>query len=263
MRKTARDDLQRELTYEFPPRRIISLCPSLTETLFTLGLGDRIVGRTDFCVEPTRAVSAVPTVGGPKNIDVKRVGRLNPDLIIAAKEENTEATVASLATRLPVYVVEVTDVASTLRAISNLGELTDRTSAAGELVAAIRCAIGKLRPRTRRRVAYLVWRAPYRAVGAETYIHALLYECGFENVCARLAGRYPELSLAALRELAPEYVLLGSEPYPFTDNHVGELVAELPTSKVMCVDGQMFGWYGSRLLLAADYLSNFIGQLGE
>jgi len=128
-------------------------------------------------------------------------------------------------------------------------------------VADIRTAFAKLHPHRRQRIAYLVWRAPYRAAGRGTYIHALLEKCGFENVCAPLVGRYPQITLEKLRMLAPAWILLPSEPFSFDDSHAAELEAEIPAAHAIGVDGEMFGWYGSRMLPAAGYLSRLIARL--
>jgi ABC-type Fe3+-hydroxamate transport system substrate-binding protein len=261
MPKTVEDDLCREVTFEFPPRRIVSLCPSLTETLFALGLNAEVVGRTSYCVHPDERVRNVATVGGTQDVDIDRVRALKPDLIIAAKEENSQETVEALAGTLPVYVVDAADFEDALSAIAALGDLTDRTAAAASLADSIRAAFADLRPRTTHRVAYLVWRDPYMAVGADTYICSLLAKCGCANVCAHLTDRYPEVTIEMLRSFNPEWVLLPSEPFPFDDTHVAELAPQVAPARVTCVDGQMFSWYGSRMLVAAEYLKRFAAEL--
>ena len=261
MPKTVTDDLGREVTFEFPPRRLVSLCPSLTETLFALGLNAEVVGRTSYCIHPAERVRNVATVGGTQDIEIDRVHTLNPDLIIAAKEENPQDTVETLAGTFPVYVVDVADFEDALRAIAALGDLTERTAAAATLAGSIRAAFADLRPRTTHRVAYLVWRDPYMAVGADTYICSLLAKCGCANVCAHLTDRYPEVSVETLHKLAPERILLSSEPFPFHDAHVAELAPQFPSARVIRVDGQMFSWYGSRMLPAAEYLKRFAAEL--
>lgn len=261
MRKTVKDDLGREVTFESPPRRVVSLCPSLTETLFALGLDAEVVGRTSYCVHPAERVRNVATVGGTKNIETDRVQALEPDLIIAAKEENPQDTVETLAGMSPVYVVDVTDFETALHAITSLADLAGRDAQADELVGKIRAAFADLRPRTTHRVAYLVWRDPYMAVGADTYICSMLAKCGCENVCAHLTDRYPEVTIEMLRRFAPQWVLLPSEPFPFDQTHVAELAPQLAPARVIHVDGQMFSWYGSRMLAAAEYLKQFTADL--
>jgi ABC-type Fe3+-hydroxamate transport system substrate-binding protein len=261
MPKTAQDDLQRHVTFRFPPERIICLCPSLTETLFTLGLTGQIAGRTRYCTHPASHVQRVAVVGGTKDFDIDRVRALKPDLIIAAKEENPRQAVESLADSLPVFVCDVTDYESALRTITNVGNLVDRTEQAAALVRDIRHAFAPLQPRARHKVAYLIWRDPDMAVGGGTYIDALLQKCGFDNVCRNLPGRYPEVTIESLRHLAPAWVFLSSEPFAFDESHVAELAAQVATARVIRVDGQMFGWYGSHMLAAADYLKQLVVDL--
>jgi len=261
MRKTVKDDLGRELTFESPPRRVVSLCPALTETLFALGFGDAVVGRTSYCIRPAEHVRNVATVGGTKDVEIDRVRTLNPDLIIAAKEENPRRTVEALAETFPVYVIDVTDFESALQAITSLGHLTGRTEQARTLIDNVRNAFADLRPRATRRVAYLIWQKPYMAAGGNTYIHALLEKCGCENVCAQLTDRYPEVTIEMLRRFAPQWVLLPSEPFPFDDAHVAELAPQVAPARVRRIDGQMFSWYGSRMLAAAEYLKRFAAEL--
>lgn len=261
MRKTIQDDLRRDVSFDFPPRRVVCLCPSLTETLFALGLDETVVGRTSYCVHPAGRVRNVATVGGTRDVDLARVQALEPDLVVATKEENPEKTVLALAETLPVFVFDVTDYESALRAIMNLGELTDRVARAEGLVHDIRGAFAELRPQAARTVAYLIWADPYMAAGRGTYIHALLEKCGLENVCAKLAGRYPEVGVESLRELRPQFIFLSSEPFHFDDSHVARLASRIPAARVIRVDGEMFAWYGSRMLAAAGYLRQLINEL--
>lgn len=263
MLKTVHDDLQREVIFDFPPQRVVCLCPSLTETLFALGLAGRIIGRTSYCTHPAEHVQNVAIVGGTKDVDIDRVRALNPDLVIAEKEENQPQTVGTLAETLPVFVFNVTDYESALHAVTHLGNLTGRTERATTLVRDIRNAFTDVRPRATHRVAYLIWQNPYRAAGRDTYIHALLEKCGFDNVAAQLAGRYPEISIETLRELAPAWVFLSSEPFPFDDAHLAKLAPQIPAARLIRVNGEMFAWYGSRMIPAAKYLQQLLAELDK
>lgn len=261
MHKTVRDDLRRDVTFESPPKRIVCLCPSLTETLFALGAGEHTVGRTRYCIHPAREVQSVAVVGGTQDVDIDRVRALEPDLVIAAKDENPRAVIESLPDAMPVFVCNVTDYESALHAITCLGDLVDRTERAAALVRDIRHAFANVQPRAGYRVAYLIWRDPYLAAGSGAYIDALLRKCGLENVCRDLPGHYPALTIESLRQLAPAYVFLASEPFSFDDSHVAEVTDQLPNTRVIRVDGEMFAWYGSRMLAAADYLRQLVQQL--
>jgi ABC-type Fe3+-hydroxamate transport system substrate-binding protein len=260
-RRTIEDQLGRQVTFRYPPRRIVCLCPSLTETLFALGAGPRVVGRTVYCVHPPAGVVTVPTVGGTKNVDIPALLELRPDLVIAAQEENRRPDVEKLAERVAVYVVDVRGVPDALGVIQTLGDLTDCTGPAANLVERISERFTCLRRAADQRVAYLVWREPYMAAGRETYIDALLRQIGLQNAAGNRPERYPRLSPAELRALAPEAVLLSSEPYPFDETHCAELAAIVPNARLLLVDGELLGWYGARMLAAGDYLDDLVGRL--
>lgn len=260
MKRTFKDHLERAVEVAFPPRRIVSLCPCLTETLFALGLEERIVGRTAYCVHPAERVAWVPVVGGPKDVDVAVVLELKPDLVIAAKEENRRETIAELAASVPVFVLDVVNWQQGIAAIRTLGELTACDTPAARIANDVATRFAESQRPPGRRVAYLLWKDPYMAAGRNTYINSLLGLCGWHNVCAGAPQRYPEVTVAQLQALAPELVLLSSEPYPFGDDHAAELAARLPRSRVMLVDGQMFGWYGSRMIPAVGYLQHLLAS---
>ena len=255
-----RDDLGRQLQLAGPPQRIVSLCPSQTETLFELDLGEQIVGLTHYCIHPREQVAARVKVGGTKQLDFAAVERLAPELIIAEKEENRREDVERLSERWPVFVTDVGDFPSALRMIGTLGNLCDRTRQAEELSRQIATRWKMLRPLEQTvRVLYLIWRKPFMAAGTGTYIDSVLQHCRLHNTLS--TPRYPEFKAQELQELDPELVLLSSEPYPFRERHVVELQALLPRARIELVDGEMFSWYGARMLRAADYLQEFIDRL--
>ena len=255
---TYTDQLGRTLALPRRPMRIVSLCPSITETLYALGAGDRVVGRTRFCIHPRAAVGGAVRVGGTKEIRYDRLAALTPDLIIAEKEENTPEMVARLAQDYPVYVADVRDVPSALAMIRDLGQLLGAEVPAHRLADRIEQGFAALTAGPPRRVAYLIWRAPWMGVGGDTYIHDLLRRLGWTNVLLSLPGRYPVFSLEELVAAAPELVLLSSEPFPFDASHRAELAAHLPGAEVRLVDGEMFSWYGSRMEAALPYLRGLL-----
>lgn len=242
------DHLQRVVLVPWVPERIISLCPSQTETLADLGLKDRLVGITRYCIHPDDQLSSIARVGGTKRVDFGLIQSLKPDLIVAEKEENTREMVEELLKIAPVYVTEVVDRASALRMITDLGDLTGRLPRARELVAEIEEEWGRLHrfPRPLR-AAYLIWRKPWMGVGAGTYIGSLMREVGLTNVLECTSNRYPEVSESELQAADPELVLLSSEPYPFAEKHIAELQAFLPRARIVLVDGEAWSWYGSRM----------------
>jgi iron complex transport system substrate-binding protein len=256
------DDLGRAVRHPAQPRRIVSLCPSQTETLLALGLGERVVGRTRYCIHPAAEVSRITEVGGTKQPRLDAVRGLQPDLIIAEKEENRREDVEALAQEFPVYVTDVRSVDDALRMIGTLGRLCGCVPAAATLTQQIAERFSRLKPLDPpRRAAYLIWRKPWMAAGNDTYIHGVLTRCGLANVFAAHAGRYPETTPEEIKQLAPEVLLLSSEPYPFEEKHVRDFAQRLPESRVRLVDGEAFSWYGARMRPAADTLQQLLREL--
>lgn len=209
------------------PERIVSLVPSLTEALFAFGVGEKVVGRTRYCTQPPRAVGRIARVGGTKKVDVGRVLGLEPDLVVAVKEENTREDVEGLrAAGVPVFVGSPETVKDAMRM---LGELAERVGApeAEAVLGSIERAYGRLReaePERARRVFVPIWKDPYMSVGSDTYVHDVLRTCGGENVCGD-STRYPVVSLKEVEDLEPEVVLLPDEPYPFSAGDLPEFYA--------------------------------------
>lgn len=256
------DDLGRRVEHVFPPQRIVSLCPSQTETLVTLGVGDRLVGRTRYCIHPAAQVSRITEVGGTKQLRIDSLRALAPDLVIAEKEENRREDVEALAADVPVYVTDVREFDSALCMIRTLGRICDVADPAEKLADKITRRWQRLKPLPEPiRVAYLIWRKPWMVAGGDSYINDVLSRCGFRNVFAQHAGRYPQTTLEEIATLTPEVVLLSSEPYPFAGEHRQEFASRLPESKVLVVDGEAFSWYGARMIEAADSLQALIDGL--
>jgi ABC-type hemin transport system substrate-binding protein len=239
-----------------PPARIVSLVPSLTEALFDLGLGDRVVGVTRWCVHPAAGVSRLPKVGGTKDTDVAGVIALAPDLVIANQEENTRRTVEKIrAAGIPVWVTyprTVADGAALLRELADLGADHHAITTVVEPVEQAVAEAARTRPETRTRVFCPIWRDPWMSVGADTYADALLGLCGGANVFAdRRERRYPIVSLDDVVAAAPEVVLLPDEPYAFGPRDVAELRAlatpAAEVGRIHCIDGTWVSWYGARI----------------
>jgi len=260
------DALGRQVEIAAPPRRIVSLVPSLTETLFALGCGERVVGATDYCVHPADALAGVPRVGGTKNPDVERICALAPDLVLANKEENRRRSVLDLEARgLPVLVTYARSVAAALEEIELLGRLGGREQAAAEIVASVGRARLLAYARVRRRrpkVVALVWKSPWMAVGGDTFADALLAECGGANPFAGAEGRYPRIGLDDLERAAPDVILLPTEPYAFGEAERLELLElDCPASRagrVHVVEGELLSWYGPRMARALDLFSSIL-----
>src|SRR6056297_2332513 len=252
---TVTDARGHEVTLDSPPRRLVSLVPSQTELLAHLGLDDAVVGITRFCERPEHWHSEKPIVGGTKEVDIDTVRDLDPDLILANHEENTEEDVAALDDIAPVFVTEVKTVEEALQMIRTVGTLTDTSSQTSTLAGKIISRFESLPDFAPLRAVYLIWREPYMTVGADTFIHDVMDWGGFENVYGDQT-RYPEVSIDELAEQEVDVVLCSSEPFPFhqKDKFTADLEEALPDTPVEVVDGQPFSWYGPRLLDTPSYL---------
>lgn len=248
------DHLNRAIKVPILPQRIISLCPSITETLYELGLGDRVVGRTRYCIHPADQVCAARIVGGTKQINFEHVAKLAPDLIITEKEENPKELVEELAEKYPVFVANVENVQDALKMIVDIGVLTGTSMTATPLIQQIEKGLEKIVRDQPNKVAYLIWRKPYMVVGSPTYIDSILSVAGWENPFRARAERYPIVSLEELREVNLDYIFLSSEPFPFTEQHFEEFQEILPATKIVLVDGEIFSWYGARMRRLPDYI---------
>lgn len=258
----------------WPPKRIVSLVPSQTELLADLGLEKEVAGITKFCVHPAEWYRTKPRVGGTKTLNFEKIKALNPDLIIGNKEENEREQIEALAERYPVWMSDVKTLDDAHDMIRRVGELTGKTEKSLLLIRNIReCFAAHERvprhqaprdrlpstvsrpPSTVNRplsAAYLIWRKPYMAVGGNTFIDNMLRIAGFKNVFAN-QDRYPEITPDELSKAKPDVILLSSEPYPFAEKHKAAIMELCPGAQVLLVDGEMFSWYGSRLLFAPQY----------
>ena len=234
------------------PRKIVSLVPSQTALLHHLGLEKKVIGITKFCIHPEEWRSGKPIIGGTKNIHIEKILALEPDLVIANKEENIREQVEILAEKMPVWVTDVNDLPGALQMISDLGIITGKTDEANLLTGSIQDRFNQLNNSIPIPVAYLIWRNPYMTVGNDTFIHDMLRRSGFSNVFGHLT-RYPEIDIEALKKSGSKVILLSSEPYPFSEKHMDEIAQHLPEVKIMLADGELFSWYGSHLLESPDY----------
>ncbi len=254
------DGCGREVAVPARPQRIACLCPSLSETLVELGLP--LVGRTRYCIHPQPAMDAVAIVGGTKQIDMQALQTCAPDLIIAEKEENRREDVEAMSQQWPVYVCDIQNISQAHAAIARLGELGACAREAQQMRQEIELSWARILPCVRPlRVLYLIWRKPWMAAGRDTYIDAVLQRLGMSNVAADLAGRYPQITAEQMPTLDVDVCLLSSEPFPFAAQHQAELAPLLPGAHSHLVDGEMFSWYGARMLPAAAYLSDLVREI--
>jgi ABC-type Fe3+-hydroxamate transport system substrate-binding protein len=247
----------RTLRFDRSPRRIVSLVPSHTETLFAIGAGERVVGATEYCVHPAEALAAVPRVGGTKNPDLSRVLELDPELVIVNREENRARDVERLeAAGVPVLVTYARTVERAALEIAQLGEVAEAAPQAAHIVDEIRAALAAVGSSvasegTRPRVVGLVWKDPYMGIGADTYAADLIACAGGDIATPEGATRYPRLDRAALEAAAPDVLLLPTEPYAFAEaDRVELLELDCPasrTGRVHVVEGELLSWYGPRI----------------
>ncbi len=254
------DQIGNTVILDKQPQRIISLVPSITETLFDLGLNKEIVGRTKFCIHPQSDVSSVAVIGGTKNLQIDKIKALIPDLIIANKEENEKEQVDDLMQTIPVYTSDVSTYVNALDMIEQLGLMTNRETKSNEIMSDIGTLFSALKPQDINacpRVLYLIWKGPYMSVGGDTFIHNMLSKAGFYNILHD-SIRYPTVNLD---EIASEcdQIFLSSEPYPFKNKDKVEL-EEKYGIPVKLVDGEMFSWYGSRMIKAGEYFNALLQQ---
>lgn len=276
-----------------PPRRVVSLVPSVTESLFDLNLGDRLVAITDYCIYPTDKVAALPHIGGPKNLDAERIIALKPDLVIANREENHRETVARLrAAGIPVWVTFPRTVLEAINLLWNIMHVFDEPAMVPRVRLieqtydwVLRLAESQPQPR---RVFAPIWLDPLMTFNAGTYCHDVLRVCGGVNVFAdrdrlyplaadlgqaapyaaddpRAAGRdtrYPRVTLAEVVAAQPDVILLPSEPYPFTEEHIPLFAAlDVPAAwhgRIIRVDGSLLTWHGTRLAYALNSLPGLL-----
>ena len=243
-----------------PARRIVSLVPSQTELLFDLGLTNEVVGVTQFCTHPPERVANTTRVGGTKRFLFERIDALAPDLILGNKEENYVEGIERLRTRHAVWMSDIHTLDDALDMISQVGRLVGREAAASGMYDEIRSAFRSLSVATRRRAAYFIWRKPWMVVGGDNFIHDMLVRAGFDNVFGD-APRYPRATDDELRAADPDVVLLSSEPFPFTAEHVDEVQRLLPRADVHLVDGTLLSWYGSRLRHTPAYLGELAARV--
>ncbi|MCC7509462.1 MAG: ABC transporter substrate-binding protein [Planctomycetes bacterium] len=269
-----------ELEIAQPVKRVVSLVPSITETLFALGVGDRLVGRTVYCVSPEPEVRQVPTVGGTKNPDLQKILELKPDLVLANKEENRRADILHLREQgLTVHVCQPTTVEEGLAYVATAGQIFQREPVADaivrdgvrEVVAARDRAAQlaeqnqhRLKPRdhTRPRVLAFIWREPWMAAGGGTYIGDMIETLGGAHLLHATEDRYPQVTPEQVVGLKPDILLFPDEPFAFQPAHLQfwrEQLPKLPADRFRICDGQDLCWFGARIPDALRRLAPVLG----
>jgi len=256
------DQLGRTIELKQIPERIISLVPSQTELLHTLGLEEEVIGITKFCVHPEHWFRSKTRVGGTKQLHLDKIKELKPDLIIANKEENVREQIEELAKDFPVWISDVNNLSDAVEMIESIGEITNKLITAKEITSQIKKGFSDLSLPYRGTggTCYLIWKDPYMTIGGDTFINGMLKRAGFQNLFED-QKRYPEISIEQLQTVNCRLLLLSFEPFPFKQKHVDELQSLLPSTKIILVDGEMFSWYGSRLLKAPAYFQQLQNQV--
>ena len=259
------DQLGRSVSINFPPKRIISLVPSQTEFLYDLGLDAEIIGQTLFCIHPKNKHKTKTIIGGTKNLKLDIIAQLKPDLIIGNKEENEQKQIEYLMHHYPVWMSDIYTLNDAYDMMKKLGEVVGKPQVANQIVNQIRLNFNDLQlfDNQNNMVAYFIWRNPYMVAANHTFINHLLQKLNFNNVFANNLERYPQVTNEDLVTANPDFIFLSSEPYPFKDKHIAELQQLLPKAKILLVDGEMFSWYGSRLLHSASYFGQLLAQLSN
>lgn len=246
------------------PKRIVSLVPSQTELLHYLSLETETIGITKFCIHPNTWFRNKTRVGGTKNVNIEKVKELKPDLIIANKEENVKEQVNILAQQFPTWVTDVNCLEDSFAMISDIGQLTGKEMEAVGLVGMCRKLFDLLYEESTLNdipsATYIIWKNPIMTIGGDTFISSVLEKAGFRNSFKNL-NRYPEITIEDINNSGCDMVFLSSEPYPFSQKHIDEFSRQLPGKKIMLVDGEMFSWYGSRLLAAPAYFQKLHAEI--
>ena len=244
--------------------KIISLVPSITLLLFDLGLENSIIGRTKFCIHPKEKVKQIPTIGGTKNIDIEKIKTLQPTIIFATKEENEKVQIIELKKIFNVVIFDVKNLEDNYKMIAKIGKLTSSEIKASEIIEQTKLNFEHLKNINSPSLSlYLIWRKPYMTIGKDTFIHAMLETIGLKNMFAHQT-RYPIIQNLQTSYFAKcELVLLSSEPYPFTQNHINEIQEQLPNAKILLVDGEYFSWYGSKMMNAPKYFNELIKTIEQ
>ncbi len=231
--------------------RIVSLVPSLTETIADLKGAEQLVGVTRFCKYPPDVCIEKTNIGGTKTVKFNKINKLNPDIILAVKEENNRKEIIALSENYKVLLFDILSLKDVITMIKVLGRIVDNYGGAEQIIKKLTRKFSYLHTATLNSAIYLIWKNPWMAAGKKSFINEMMRYAGFENI---IQGRYPEVENKDFKNA--EFILLSSEPFPFNEKHQNELRSLYPDKKVIIVDGEMFSWYGTHLLKAPDYFKS-------
>lgn len=255
-----KDHLNNTIQLNNYPQRLVSLVPSQSELLWDLDLKNELKGITKFCIHPPEMFRTVKRVGGTKQLNLEAIRSLEPDLIVGNKEENELVQIEELKKEFPVWMSDIYNLNDALGMITGIGQITNRVEQADALTKKIEDSFLQLK-QTTGTVLYLIWKEPFMAAGRYTFIGDMLKRMGLINVIKDDDSRYPQLSQDEIKHLNPDFIFLSTEPYPFKAKHIAELQSVLPNANIRLVDGELFSWYGSRLLHSVAYLNQLTAVL--
>ena len=239
------------------PKRIICLVPSLTEFLCAIGLEENLVGITKFCIHPQHLRKEKKNIGCTKNLNIDLIRDLNPDIIIANKEENVREQIEVLQKDFKVYISDINSIEDTYGFIKDMADIFQKHEECQKIIFDIKSEFNSVEY-TKKKVLYLIWNKPYMAAAHNTFINDVLEKVGFENALSKEYSRYPELNEEEINKLDVDYVFLSSEPFPYTEKHIEEWERLVPRAKVKLVDGELFSWYGIRFIGIKKYVAQVL-----
>ncbi|MDX2172934.1 MAG: helical backbone metal receptor [Bacteroidota bacterium] len=248
------DQLNNKLKLTSTPKRIISIVPSQSEFLWEIGIRKELIGITKFCIHPNKMFTSIERVGGTKKLNFKKIRALKPDLIIANKEENNQQEIELLQKEFNVWISDIYNFKDAFKMMEKLSIILNKEAETQKLITDIKASLRPIKNIFKQKtVAYFIWNKPYMLAASNTYINFILNYLGLTNATESMQ-RYPEVDNDALKKLNPNLCFLSSEPFPFKQKHVLELQQILPNSKILIVDGEVFSWYGPRMVHLADFV---------
>lgn len=253
------DQLGQKIELNNTPKRVVSVVPSITELLFDLGLTSEVIGITKFCIHPKLWFDNKTRIGGTKSLNIEKIKSLNPDLIIANKEENEKDQIERIKQFCPVWTSDISTINDCVDMIEKISSIVQKHKSGKRICNSITSNFNlintnKLKGKS---LLYMIWQKPFMAVGNDSIISDIISKMGLTNCLSHLK-RYPTLTTQEIKSLNPDLLFLSSEPYPFSDKHIKAFKSILPNSKIILVNGEYFSWYGSRLQNTPKYLNSLI-----